>query len=259
MAIPASGSVSLSTIQSEWGGGNPISMSEYYSGSLASNSLVSSTSHTVSTSTGSQYFPATPGSKGVPGTAAYTSYYRQYGFKNSNVTTIPLGGFGSASATTTKVTGIDQVGEAGQIPSSGAIQFNHFRGTTGSGTSTNLVMYGFVLYHATSTLSGGSASSGFGNYSPYLWVSGHHGTTGTLGNNWSNVPFRYFDTPAKNGAPATRWYGSDTHVNNSINVAKQYCFHYTYPSIGAVTAYSYTTNQSTMLTMSGTWTITVQF
>ena len=53
MAIPASGSVSLSAIQSEWGGSNPISMSEYYSGSLASNSLVSSTSPTVNTGTGS--------------------------------------------------------------------------------------------------------------------------------------------------------------------------------------------------------------
>ena len=172
----------------------------------------------LSNSSGCSCRPSCPGSKGVPGTAAYTSYYRQYGFKNSNVTTIPLGGFGSASATTTKVTGIDQVGEAGQIPSSGAIQFNHFRGTTGSGTSTNLVMYGFVLYHATSTLSGGSASSGFGNYSPYLWVSGHHGTTGTLGNNWSNVPFRYFDTPAKNGAPATRWYGSNAWIYDCCTV-----------------------------------------
>ena len=37
MAIPASGSVSLSTIQTEWGGSNPISLSEYYSGSIASN------------------------------------------------------------------------------------------------------------------------------------------------------------------------------------------------------------------------------
>ena len=57
MAIPASGSVSLSTIQSEWGGSNPISMNEYYSGSLATNSLVSSASPTVATATGSQYFP----------------------------------------------------------------------------------------------------------------------------------------------------------------------------------------------------------
>ena len=37
MAISSSGSVSFSQIQSEWGGSNPISLSEYYSGSLASN------------------------------------------------------------------------------------------------------------------------------------------------------------------------------------------------------------------------------
>ena len=47
MAIPASGSVSLSTIQSEWGGSNPISLSEYYSGSLASNSNPVTVSHSV--------------------------------------------------------------------------------------------------------------------------------------------------------------------------------------------------------------------
>ena len=255
MAIPASGSVSLSTIQSDWGGSNPISISEYYSGSLATNSLVSSTSPTVATATGSQYFPATPGSKGVPGTPAYTAYYRQYGFKNSNITAIPLSGYGSGSATTTKITGIDQVGNAGQIPSSGTIQFNHFRGTNGSGTSTNLVKYAFTLYHASTT----SSSSGFGNYDAYLFVSGHYGTNGSIGNNWASVPFRYIDTPAKDGAPATRWYGSDTQVNNSINTGKTYCFHYTYPTIGAVTSYRWATNQSTLLSMSGTWTLTVQF
>ena len=255
MAIPASGSVSLSTIQSEWGGSNPASMSEYYSGSLASNSLVSSTSPTVATATGSQYYPATPGSKGVPGTPAYTAYFRQYGFKNSNITAIPLSGYGSGSATTTKVTGIDQVGNAGQIPSSGAIQFNHFRGTNGSSTSTNLVKYAFTLYHASTT----SSSSGFGNYDAYLFISGHIGTNGASGNGWTNVPFRYIDTPTQYGVPATRWYGSDTQVNNSINTGKAFCFHATYPTIGAVTYYRWTTNQSTLLSMSGTWTITVQF
>jgi hypothetical protein len=255
MAIPASGSVSLSTIQSDWGGSNPISISEYYSGSLATNSLVSSTSPTVATATGSQLIPGYPGSKGVPATPAYTSYYRQYGFKNSNVSTIPLGGFGSGSATTTKVTGIDQVGNAGQIPSSGTIQFNHFRGTNGSGTSTNLVKYGFVLYHASNT----SSSSGFSNYDAWLWISGHYGTAGASGNAWTNVPFRYFDTPTQYGVPATRWYGSDTQVNNSINTGKAYCFHYTYPTIGQITSYRWSTNQSTTLSMSGTWTITVQF
>lgn len=34
MALPSSGSLSLSQIQSEWGGSNPISLSEYYLGSL---------------------------------------------------------------------------------------------------------------------------------------------------------------------------------------------------------------------------------
>ena len=30
MAIPASGAISLDDIQTEWGGSNPIGMSEYY-------------------------------------------------------------------------------------------------------------------------------------------------------------------------------------------------------------------------------------
>ena len=67
---------------------------------------------------------------------------------------------------------------------------------------------------------------------------------------WANVPFRYFDTFVQYGVPATRWYGSDTHVNNSINTGKFYQFHYTYPNIGAVTSYYYYTNQSTLLNMS---------
>ena len=136
MAIPASGSVSLSTIQSEWGGSSPISLSEYYAGSLASNSTSSSVSPTVGTLTHSVY---TPGGKGY---AAFTTYYRASGFRNTNISysTILSGTtLGSSSATWTTTSGIDQVGNAGQIPSSGAIQMNHFRGTNGSATSSNLV------------------------------------------------------------------------------------------------------------------------
>ena len=73
------------------------------------------------------------------------------------------------------------------------------------------------------------------------------------------MPFRYIDTPTKDGVPATRWYGSDNQVNNGISTAKAFCFHATYPTIGAVTYYRWTTNQSTLLSMSGTWTLTVQF
>ena len=34
MALPSSGSLSLSQIQGEWGGSNPIGLNEYYLGSL---------------------------------------------------------------------------------------------------------------------------------------------------------------------------------------------------------------------------------
>ena len=37
MAISSSGSVSFSQIQSEFGGSNPISLNEYYSGGLPNN------------------------------------------------------------------------------------------------------------------------------------------------------------------------------------------------------------------------------
>lgn len=53
MAIPASGSVSFSQIQTEWGGSNPISLNEYYSGSLATNSTSSSVSPSVGLQTSS--------------------------------------------------------------------------------------------------------------------------------------------------------------------------------------------------------------
>ena len=44
----------------------------------------------------------------------------------------------------TFVSGIDQVGNAGQIPSSGAIQMNHFRGTN-SPSNTSRGMAGFLV------------------------------------------------------------------------------------------------------------------
>ena len=88
------------------------------------------------------------------------------------------------------------------------------------------------LYQSSTT----SASSGFGNYIAFCFIAGHYGTN-YAGSNWTNVPFRWIDdTPAKNGLTASRWYGSDTHVNNSINTGKL-IIHDTYPNIGAVTRY----------------------
>ena len=39
MAIPSTGSVSMSTIQTEFGGSNPISLSEYYRGNTYENNV----------------------------------------------------------------------------------------------------------------------------------------------------------------------------------------------------------------------------
>ena len=244
MAIPASGQITMGTIQSEWGGSNPISLNEYYSGSLPSGSTSSSVSPTVATLTNSTNVP---GSKFVP---AYTLYERTSGFKSQYALNYIPGAMGSASATWTTTTGRDVSGNAGAIPSSGAIQMNHFRGTS-SGSSSNLLSYGFGLYQSSST-------GTFGNALFFCWIQGHYGTSGTLGNNWTNVPFRWIDSAAKNGIPATRWYGSDNQSNNGASTSKASCIHDTFPTIGAVTRYLWTSNFSSAITMSGTWTLTIQ-
>ena len=142
---------------------------------------------------------------------------------------------GSSSATWTTTSGIDQVGNAGQIPSSGAIQMNHFRGTNGSATSSNLVSYGFQVYQSSGNPSGPWSTT------VQIWIAGHYGTNGS-GSNWSNVPFRWIDSPAKGGVAATRWYGSDSHSSNGNNTGKSNIAHDTFPNIGACTRYIYNTN-----------------
>ena len=74
------------------------------------------------------------------------------------------------------------------------------------------------------------------------------------GNNWSNVPFRYIDVPAKSGFPATRFYGSDSHQNSGWITGKSNLAHDTFPNIGACTRYIYNTNNNTNINMSGAWT-----
>ena len=50
MAISSSGAVSFANIQTEYGGSNPISLNEYYSGSLPSNTSSTVITPTVSNS-----------------------------------------------------------------------------------------------------------------------------------------------------------------------------------------------------------------
>ena len=59
MALSSSGSISLQSIEGEWGGSSPISISEYYSGSLQSDSLSNATTATIASHNSSVYTPAT--------------------------------------------------------------------------------------------------------------------------------------------------------------------------------------------------------
>ena len=133
-----------------------------------------------------------------------------------------------------------RVGNAGQIPSSGAIQFNHFRGTNGSASSSNLVCYGFKFYQTKVQVLHQVLQDIY-----LVILQGHYGTSYQSGANWTNVPFRWIDSPAKNGLTASRWYGSDTHANNGMNTGKLNCIHETCPNIGATTSFIYNTNNNT--------------
>ena len=243
MAISASGSVALSQIQTEWGGSNPISMSEYYSGSLQSDSLSNATTATVASHNSFVYTPAT---KLI---GAYTTYYYNNGWCNSNINNgSNQPALGSNSAGTSKVTGTDKTGNAGAVPSSGAIQLNHFRGTA-KGTTTSYTCYGWINRSGQGILS---------YYQMYLYIAGHWGTNNES-TNWSGVPFRWVDTTAEGNMPATRWYGSDAHSTNGAVTAKSTKLHQSYPNIGNVTEFIWTTASSNYSGFSGTVTMTFQF
>ena len=144
MTIPASGFLQMSTIRTEWAYGGtgsqpPDSMSEYYAANLNSNNNPATVSTGVGYSSTSQYVPGSPGSKFVPATPGYTGYYRQFGHKHSSIensTIYPAIGATATTYTYAFKEGVDQVGNAGQIPSSGAISFDHFRGTDNNPTTT---------------------------------------------------------------------------------------------------------------------------
>ena len=232
MALSSSGSISLQSIEGEWGGSSPISMSEYYSGALsnATNTLSDTQNATISHNNSSVYTPAT---KLI---GAYTTYYYNAGWKNTNIASTNYPAMGSASATFNQVSGADASGNAGAIPSSGAIQFDHFRGTA-KGTASSTICYGWMY-----TMVLGISNS----YTLRLYVAGHHGPNYQSGGSWTGVPFRYVDTTAEGVTqtgsqqmPATRWYGSDTNVSNGANIGQNTKYHATYPNIGAATVYQY--------------------
>ena len=249
MALSSSGSISLGQIQTEYGGSNPASVNEYYIGSLLGNSSSPNTSPQVSGATSSVY---NPGSKFV---AAYTTYYESNGWKNNNIS---IGQYNVTGTTQSAIysvrTGVDHVGNAGQIPSSGAIQFNHFRGTNAP-TTTNYTVYGGLHTRAHGGLYPGGPFT--------VWIGGHWGPTnqgGIFGGSWTGVPFSYITTAAIGSPqmPATNWGG---YTNVSLGGANQgygVKTHQTYPNIGNVTQFGWTSNGA-YDNFSGFWSTTIYF
>ena len=247
MALSSSGSISLSQIQTEYGGSNPISMSEYYIGGLQSNVTNPYLTATVISNTTNVY---NPGNKFTP---AYTTSYHSNGWKNNNITFGSYTVVGSSqSATVTKYTGADLVGNAGSIPTSGTIQFNHFRGTT-KAAPTTYTCYGILHNRASGGLYPGGSLT--------LWLAGHWGGAnegGIFGGSWTGVPFTYVTTAAEGTMPATNWGGSTAIANNNANQGIQAKVHYTYPSIGNVTQFSWLSNGG-YSGFSGSWQATFHF
>ena len=257
MALSSSGSISMSQIQSEWGGSNPISMSEYYSGALQADDL--SDSQSISISSGSNTV-TTPATKLI---GAYTTYYYTNGWKNTNIeNSSNRPALGSNSATFSKISGTDSTGNSGAIPASGAIDMNKFRGTA-KGTSSSITCYGWYNYLGTNSISSAHFMS--------VWIAGHYGASTENAGSWTSVPFRYIDTTAEGSSlqmPATRWYGSDTNVANGANLSQSNKFHFTYPNIGNVTEFRWNCPSNVVSgsilyvpyrNFSGTVTMTFQF
>ena len=254
MAIPASGSLSFSQLQAEWGGSNPISLSEYYSGSLsgATNVLSDSETPSISSNTQSVYTPAT---KLI---GAYTTYYYNSGWLNSNIGSSTSPSMGSASAAFNKTSGADATGNSGAIPASGAIDMNKFRGTA-KGTTSSTTCYAWYTRRVI-----GIANSNLAT----LILAGHYGAASEAGGSWTGVPFRYFTTTAEGTTqtgslqlPATTWYGSDSNTNNGANQGQANKTHSSYPNIGNVTIFNWTlpNNSNPYYNFSGTVTMTFQF
>lgn len=253
MAISSSGAVALSTVQSEFGGGNPISMSEYYSGGYPNN-FSNTGSSTAFTPTGKSFsynytYTYQSGKSTLTGTA--TQYYD--GFCHTSIRSQFSGS--TQSITVNKFSGVDKTGNSGAIPSSGTIDMNKFRGTS-AGTNTPFTIYGIVYGHAT---------QGFFPSTVLLYLGGHLGSaynfyaqppaySGSIGMPCSNIY-----CSAEGNAPATTFYNGTQNNNGRIVGTPTSVSHLNNGTIGNFTMVYYlgNINAAHVGGFSGGWGITV--
>jgi hypothetical protein len=242
MAISSSGSVSFSQIQSEWGGSNPISLNEYYSGSLASNTTSITITPTVQ-SVGASY---------TSGKSSYAKYIDGWGHNGVTPLNIPNS---TQSITLSYTTGIDKTGNAGAIPSSGTIQTNHFRGTNASGTSNSIVCLGVAHYRDT-----GGTWQNIG----YVWFQGHIGTAYSPFNPSGTPPgatggpfVRIVPAAKGNYASTTIYQNTSTNTSNNWFQGKFAVSHQNNATVGNYTTMSfYGSSSQSVGGLSGTWSQT---
>lgn len=239
MAISSSGAVSFANIQTEYGGSNPISLSEYYSGSLPSNSSTTVITPTV-TSHVSTYTETS-------GKSSITAYRYRDGFCHASLNSNFSGT--TQSITVNKFSGVDKTGNSGAIPSSGAIDMNKFRGTN-AGTNNPMTLLGLLFYRDT---------EGLFSSNLYIYVSGHVGTAGVGNITTFGLPFVSLACAAEGNTPATILYNNAQSSGNGVYAGHFGISHQNNAALGNFTvcsmAGSHTNSQ--VGGFSGTWTITV--
>ena len=226
MALSSSGSISLSQVQTEFGGVNPIHMGEYYQQYIQSNSSSTTIYPSVATTT-TTYNISTK-----LGTTAYervTSGFNHTSFAN---TEIPALGTTSGVAVA-KLTGRDVAGNAGNIPTSGAIQMNHFRGTAAPVNS------GFTIWSFYATNSRiNTTGAAFGTPNIVIRISGTHGTLSSLVGGQSGFPYTFLRSNAEGSGDQllqSDWQGSNSWSANGSNVSQGFLSHGSNATVGNYT------------------------
>ena len=246
MAISSSGAVSFANLQNEYGGSNPISLNEYYSGGSLVKANTSSTanSSTIDASTN------TVGS----GKSSYYEYFRGWAHSSLFASGQPFASFsnpGSQTETGTisKFTGGDLTGNSGAIPSSGTIDMNKFRGTNAA-TNGTFYCYGIVTTQVGS----------LGICSLYIICSGHYGNVSYTGSDvsYSNCPYANVSIPANNSFAASTAAGSSGSNSNSIAFRSSQS-QGTNSTIGNYTQFFYSITATHLFGASGSLNVTFNF
>ena len=246
MAISSSGAVSFANVQTEYGGSNPISLNEYYSG----GSLVkANTSSTANSSTIAQNF-ITVGS----GKSSYTEQINGWAHSSLFASGQPYSQFSSPgtqteTGTIAKFTGADLTGNSGAIPSSGTIDMNKFRGTNAATNGT------FYCYSIATTKTGSSGTTNLN-----IIVSGHFGNVSFTGSDvtFTNCPYTTVSIPANGNFTASTANASGSGASGSI-VFRAFQTQGTNSTIGNFTQFGYRLSASHTFTVSGSLNVTFNF